>query len=75
MPTIKTKKEMNLPELIEWAWNNTKAVENKIFESDNIGCYGHYSKIYFSNDGHGFYTDGVTDKDTFTVEVEEEITD
>ncbi|TEB40684.1 hypothetical protein D0809_29355, partial [Flavobacterium circumlabens] len=38
-------------------------------------CYGHYSKIYFSNDGQGLYTDGVTDKDTFTVELEEEITE
>lgn len=74
MPTIKTKKEMNLPELIEWGWKNIEKVENKIFKSNTKDVFGRYSTVYFSVDGYGFNTEGVSHKDTFTVEIEEEIT-
>ena len=75
MPTIKRKVEMNLPQLIEWAWENPKQVERRTFKSDKRDSFGKNAEIYFTNCGHGFYTHRVTDKDTFTVEVEEEITE
>ena len=73
MPTIKRKVEMNLPQLIEWAWENPKQVERRTFKSDKRDSFGKNAEIYFTNCGHGFYTHRVTDKDTFTVEVEEQI--
>ena len=73
MPTIKRKVEMNLTELIEWGWENPEQVECRTFKSDKRDSFGKYAEIYFTNCGHGFYTHRVTDKDTFTVEVEERI--
>lgn len=73
MPTIKRKVEMNLPQLIEWAWDNPKQVERRTFKSNKRNSFGKYAEIYFTNCGHGFYTHRVTDKDTFTVEVEEQV--
>ncbi|MCD8896563.1 hypothetical protein [Mammaliicoccus sciuri] len=68
MPTIKTKKEMNLPELIEWAGKNK--VTNQIFRADK-----QLMNIQFDNHGD-FKTYGFTGIDTtFKVEVEEEITE
>lgn len=64
---IKTKKQLNLPQLIEWAWNNR--VEDKDFMiNETVGV--HFRK-------HGmFKTRGMfTSDDLFTVEVEEEITE
>lgn len=75
MPTIKTKKEMNLPQLIEWGWKNIEQVERKEFKSNIIDSFGNYSTVQFSVDGYGFKTDGVSHKDTFTVEIEELITE
>lgn len=67
MPTIKTKKEMNLPELIEWGWKNE--IEKRSFISN-----GGKVTANFEDMGH-FITDSYISKDvTFTVEVEEEIT-
>lgn len=73
MPTIKRKVEMNLPQLIEWGWENPKQVERRTFKSDKRDSFGKNAEIYFTNSGHGFYTHRVTDKDTFTVEVEEQV--
>ncbi|MDT0703933.1 hypothetical protein RM652_12450 [Mammaliicoccus sciuri] len=68
MPTIKTKKEMNLPELIEWAAKNK--VANQIFRADK-----QLMNIQFDNHGD-FKTYGFTSIDTtFTVETEEPITE
>lgn len=67
---IKTKKQLNLPQLIEWAWKNN--IENKEFRAKD-----NYTEVIFGDDGDfslgqmGF----VEEKDTFTVEVEEEITE
>lgn len=72
---IKVKKQMTLPQLIQWGWSNLEQVENKVFQSDKMDSLGEYTEVHFSIDGHGFYTNGVTDIDTFTVEVEEEITE
>lgn len=70
MPTIKTKKEMNLPELIEWITENDityrqyipKLAENTRFIA--VNGYGEI-RIY----------EFVRPDDVFTVEVEEEITE
>ena len=66
---IKTKKEMNLPQLIEWATDND--VRDKMFLTENSYCVGfdRHGFIYFnSNRTMPLYQ-------TFTVEVEEEITE
>ncbi|EZT11838.1 hypothetical protein W414_02702 [Staphylococcus aureus VET0081R] len=36
MMKIKVKKTMNLPELIEWAWDNPKLSGNKRFYSNDV---------------------------------------
>lgn len=64
---IKTKKEMNLLQLIEWAWENN--IENKTFVASEGGA------VKFVYKG-GFKTLMIVDSDeTFKVEVEEEITE
>lgn len=66
MPTIKTKKEMNLPELIEWAIK--KDIKDEKFYSKN-GCH-----ISIDFRGHVFLWD-IRLNEIFIVEVEEEITE
>ena len=68
MPTIKTKKEMNLPELIEWIWENE--IEDKRFISDCVK-----GKVFVSKYGKITTACGIGKTDTFTVEIEEEITE
>lgn len=75
MPTIKTKKEMNLPGLIEWGWKNIEQVRGKVFNSHVKDMFGDYSTVQFSVDGYGFKTDRVSYNATFTVEIEEPITE
>ncbi|UXU70217.1 hypothetical protein [Mammaliicoccus sciuri] len=76
MVKIKIKKEMNLPELIKWGWENLEQVRGKDFKSNVIDVFNHQSSlVQFSVDGYGFKTDGVSYKDTFEVEIEEEITE
>ncbi|MDW4026500.1 hypothetical protein QI271_10740 [Staphylococcus saprophyticus] len=75
MVKIKQKKTMNLPQLIEWAWENIDKVQGEIFISNVSDFFGNYSTVQFLVDGYGFKTDGVSHNDTFTVEVEEEITE
>ena len=72
---IKTKKEMNLPELIEWGWDNPEQIKGKYFKSNVKDVFGNYSIVQFSVDSFGFKTDEIRRNDTFTVEVEEEITE
>lgn len=67
MVKIKRKVEMTLPKLIEWAWKNN--LEGKTFYSNIDGGY-----VYFDI-GQTLSIEHSIDKDeTFTVEVEEEIT-
>ncbi|AMG64663.1 MULTISPECIES: hypothetical protein [Staphylococcus] len=66
MVKIKTKKEMKLPELIKWGWENN--VRDKVFSSD---CGGH---VYFRLSALLEAAD-VGAYETFAVEVEEEITE
>lgn len=75
MPTIKRKVEMNLPGLIEWGWDNPEQIKGKYFKSNVKDVFGNYSIVQFSVDSFGFKTDEIRRNDTFTVEVEEEITE
>lgn len=74
MVKIKTKKQIDLPMLTNWAWHNLENVEMKLFNSDNTDNYGNYNKINFSDDKSTFYTDEVLD-DELTVDVYVEITE
>ena len=66
MPTIKRKVEMNLPQLIEWAWDNK--IRSKTYRS--LGG----AEIEFS-EGDVVRVYRTDSDDTFTVEVEEKITE
>ena len=68
---IKRKVEMNLPQLIEYAWENN--VKGKFFPIDQ----NEESGIYFAtnNDFMMKNADFIRYDNTFTVEVEEEITE
>lgn len=72
MPTIKRKVEMNLPELIEWCWEND--IKNERYRcSDTIP----YEYVWI-NENYDVELDDdmrISKNDTFTVEVEEEITE
>lgn len=71
---IKTKKKMNLSELIEWVWDND--IKNKRFVTDSEIKM---TSVLVSLEGlisiEGFNITEVDKEDTFTVEVEEEITE
>ena len=71
MPTIKTKKEMNLGELLCWAIDNKEQVSLKDFYSKNIG-------VKFNASGYPcieFEKKFLPTYETFTVETKEEITE
>lgn len=68
---IKTKKQLNLPQLIEWTWDN---------DVRDLSFRGHDKKGYVVsisiNDKGEFTSDWrISKNDLFTVEVEEEITE
>lgn len=65
---IKTKKQLNLPQLIEWAWNNN--VRNRHIRADQD-----ISAVFINKFGDVYTTDDVKHDYTFTIEVEEEITE
>lgn len=69
---IKRKKQLNLPQLIEWAWDND--VRNSEFQTvkDERGVF---YEACFSEDGSFYSNDELDSKDTFTVTTEEEITE
>ncbi|MGS0663808.1 hypothetical protein ACU40P_03540 [Staphylococcus arlettae] len=71
MVKIKQKKTMNLPQLVEWGFNN--AVKNQSFLThDNEG---NTSEVYFNIRGLPKFSSMVDKSDTFTVETYEEITE
>ncbi|MDW4171674.1 hypothetical protein QI165_09890 [Staphylococcus saprophyticus] len=71
---INSKKQMNLPQLIEWGFNNPNLVKGKLFLTKEHDEYSPY--VQFSVDGYGVRTSqSISNDDTFTVEVEEEITE
>lgn len=66
---IKTKKQLNLPQLIEWAKDNN--IKDKMFLTKNSYCVGfdRHGFIYFNS------SSTMPLDQLFTVEVEEEITE
>ncbi|AVH47439.1 hypothetical protein CWR44_09545 [Staphylococcus haemolyticus] len=68
MPKIKRKVEMTLPKLIEWAWENE--VSDKAFYSNLDGGSVYFDKIQNLSIEHE-----IAINETFTVEIEEEITE
>ena len=74
---IKTKKQLTLPQLIEWGWGNPSLSRNKRFFSkdENLGITKHC--VHFNDFGHPEVDNRycLEPTDTFTIEVEEEITE
>ena len=68
LPTIKRKVEMNLPQLIEWLWKSKKSVYKVTSNMNGVVKLEPYGLITFSSGD--FYPE-----ETFTVEVEEPITE
>ena len=66
---IKTKKQLNLPQLIEWAIENE--IKDKMFLTESAYCVGFdkHGFIYFNS------TNCMPLDQLFTVEVEEEVTE
>lgn len=71
MVKIKQKKTMNLPQLIEWAWKND--ITNKEYICNEF----EKKSVIFNLSGWAEFSDefSYNPEDTFTVEVEEEITE
>lgn len=74
---IKTKKQLNLPQLIEWAWDNPKSSRNKRFVSENkefpyVNQYVIFNEVGYAEIENSYCYGR---NDLFTVEVEEEITE
>ncbi|UXU56830.1 hypothetical protein MUA95_09720 [Staphylococcus agnetis] len=67
MVKIKTKKKLTLPELIQWGWDNGE--EQISFRASNDG------EVCFHDDSWVTIETAVEPDETFTVEVEEEITE
>ena len=74
---IKRKVEMNLPQLLEWAWDNPKSSRNKRFVSENkefpyVNQYVIFNEVGYAEIENSYCYGR---NDLFTVEVEEEITE
>ena len=69
---IKQQKQLNLPQLIEYAWEND--VRDSKFQTvkDERGVF---YEAYFSEDGSFYSNDELDSNDLFTVEIEELITE
>ena len=72
MVKIKTKKQLTLPQLIEWAIDND--IKHKVFES-NPNFDGVTYNLGFDIDGDLYFEEYLTPTSLFTVEVEEDITE
>ncbi|AFM73821.1 hypothetical protein PZL24_05445 [Staphylococcus epidermidis] len=68
MVKIKQKKKMTLPELIQWGWKNR--ITEKAFYSNLDGGSVYFDKLQNVSIEHETAID-----ETFTIEVEEEITE
>lgn len=69
---IKTKKQLNLPQLIEWAINND--IKHRVFVS-NPNFDGVTYKLGFDITGDLYFEEALSPTLLFTVELEEEITE
>ncbi|MDW4340998.1 hypothetical protein QI204_03445 [Staphylococcus saprophyticus] len=70
MVKIKQKKTMNLPQLIEWGFEND--VTREWYRANNTE--GYISEVFFNEIGLPKFSNTVDKSDTFIVEVKEEIT-
>lgn len=73
---VKTKKTMTLPQLIEWAQDNIEEATKKVYrvnENEVLGDHVRFTEVYSDLQVrlHGY----VPFDTTFTVDVEEEITE
>ena len=73
---IKRKKQLNLPQLIEWAQDNIEEATKKVYrvnENEVLGHHVRFTEVYSDLEVrlHGY----IPFDSTFTVEVEEEITE
>ncbi|UEH02037.1 hypothetical protein [Staphylococcus gallinarum] len=73
---IKTKKQLNLPQLIEWAQDNIEEATKKVYrvdESEILGSHVRFTEVYSDLEIrlHGY----IPFDTTFTVEVEEDVTE
>ena len=73
---IKTTKQLNLPQLIEWAQDNIEEATKKVYrvnENEVLGNHVRFTEVYSDLEVrlHGY----IPFDTTFTVEVEEEITE
>ncbi|WP_353422762.1 hypothetical protein PYH68_05580 [Staphylococcus xylosus] len=69
---IKTKKQLNLPQLIEWAWEyGLKEITFYSINDDRGVAY----EVSFAEDGSFYSPDEIKPEIIFTVEFEEEITE
>ncbi|MEP9851522.1 hypothetical protein ABDK10_02375 [Staphylococcus aureus] len=76
MVKIKQKKTMNLPQLIEWAQDNIEEATKKVYrvnENEVLGDHVRFTEVYSDLEVrlHGY----IPFDTTFTVEVEEELTE
>lgn len=69
---IKTKKQLNLPQLIKWVWDND--VKNERYRYSNSNPYEY---VWINENSDVELDEGmcISKNDIFTVEVEEEITE
>lgn len=72
MVKIKQKKQLNLPQLIEWAMEND--IKVRVFES-NPNFDGVTYRLGFDKGGDLYFEESLAPTLLFTVEVEEEITE
>lgn len=72
MVKIKQKKQLNLPQLIEWAINND--IKHRVFVS-NPNFDGVTYKLGFDITGDLYFEEALSPTLLFTVEIEEEITE
>lgn len=69
---IKTKEQLNLPQLIEWAMDND--IKHRVFKS-NPNFDGVTYRLGFDKGGDLYFEEALAPTLLFTVEVEEEITE
>lgn len=67
---IKQKKQLTLPQLIEWAWDN--GIRDRVFHTTK-DKRGLFYQVSFSEEGAFYADDELSYDDIFIVEVEEEI--
>lgn len=72
MVKIKQKKQLNLPQLIEWAMDND--IKHRVFKS-NPNFDGVTYRLGFDKGGDLYFEESLALTLLFTVEVEEEITE